>query len=331
MKKHILRSLTVVSAALLIGLGSCNKDTQQINYEYGTFPEEVMALEGLNSEYDDFNATIPLIRGGLPIMFSTNRESQGGDFDIITGYINFYFNQIYGDFSLESVLYTDSFFSNLQDKVNSPTDQFGPYRFFNSRNGMEYFFVASETVSGDLDLQFIEYTPPNLGEPPFLTDPISITRLNSSSDDAYISIDWDIENVYLTSDRSGDFDIYTLPIDNPSTLNAWLTDVPATLLVADSVNSISDDKCPYIFDDIMIFTSDRAGGLGGFDLYYSKFVDGKWGSPVNFGPNINTQYNEYRPLLGFASGYTNNFMIFSSDRPEGAGGYDLYFVGVTIE
>ena len=58
---------------------------------------------------------------------------------------------------------------------------------------------------------------------------------------------------------------------------------------------------------------------------YSYDSNDKWSSPINMGPDINTEYNEYRPLIRFSSGYTNNFILFSSDRPGGRGGYDLYF------
>jgi len=36
-------------------------------------------------------------------------------------------------------------------------------------------------------------------------------------------------------------------------------------------------------DSLMVFASDRAGGFGGFDLYYSRLQNGKWSAPVNFG------------------------------------------------
>jgi hypothetical protein len=94
------------------------------------------------------------------------------------------------------------------------------------------------------------------------------------------------------------------------------------------VCSTGNDKCPYVYKKMMVFASDMAGGMGGFDLYYSVFKNGKWSSPINFGPKVNTSYNEYRPIIGSNSSFTNNFMIFSSDRPGGKGGYDLYFIGL---
>ena len=88
-----------------------------------------------------------------------------------------------------------------------------------------------------------------------------------------------------------------------------------------------NDKCPYIYEVIMVFTSDREGGHGGFDLYYSLLEDGEWGTPVNFGPEINSEYDEYRPIyFSFYDYDFQNLMIFSSDRPGGLGGFDLYMV-----
>jgi len=104
---------------------------------------------------------------------------------------------------------------------------------------------------------------------------------------------------------------------------------PVTVIKEAALSSGSDDKCPYIQGNRMVFTSDRPGGFGGFDLYYSVFTDGNWSDPVNFGDKINTPYNEYRPIVKtFDFEFTNDMMIFSSDRPGGLGGFDLYYVGI---
>jgi hypothetical protein len=78
----------------------------------------------------------------------------------------------------------------------------------------------------------------------------------------------------------------------------------------------------------MLFSSNRPGGIGGYDLYYSLFKKGNWSTPVNLGSKINTEYDEYRPLLGYHPDFTNMSMVFSSNKPGGSGGYDLYFTGV---
>lgn len=331
MRRNISCYLVIALLPIIAGISSCKPDEIKINYEFGTFPESGVIIPGINSEFDDYNSTIPQIIGTLPIMFSTNRSSSGGNFDITTGVIQFTFDQVSGIFTMEGKMYNNGFFDALEAIVNSPSDQLGPYRFFNSRNGNEFFFFSTISASGDLDIRFLEYLPPVASDTPYMGTPLDATRLNGASDDGYIAIDWDIMNVYLTSDRGGDFDIYTEAIDEPANLATWLTAIPQDMVKADSVNSTWDDKCPFIFDKYMIFTSDRPGGFGGFDLYYSTFANGKWGSPVNFGPDINSEFNEYRPVVGIASGYNNYFMIFSSDRPGGMGGYDLYLTGVTFE
>ena len=68
--------------------------------------------------------------------------------------------------------------------------------------------------------------------------------------------------------------------------------------------------------------------MGGYDLYYSIFRKGKWSTPVNFGPVINTSSDEYRPVIGYHPDFSNQFLIFSSNKPGGKGGFDLYFTGV---
>ncbi len=76
------------------------------------------------------------------------------------------------------------------------------------------------------------------------------------------------------------------------------------------------------------FTSDRPGGFGGFDLYYSVYKDGKWSVPVNLGSKINSAYDEYRPIIKYVDGFSSSFLVFSSNRPGGKGGFDLYYAGV---
>jgi hypothetical protein len=101
------------------------------------------------------------------------------------------------------------------------------------------------------------------------------------------------------------------------------------ILMDSSLSGSSNDKCPFIFENRMVFASDRAGGFGGFDLYYSNFENGEWSEPVNFGERINTGFDEYRPvLIDEGVSQTQTMMVFSSNRTGGKGGFDLYFAGI---
>ncbi|PGH38371.1 MAG: hypothetical protein CRN43_15530, partial [Candidatus Nephrothrix sp. EaCA] len=77
-----------------------------------------------------------------------------------------------------------------------------------------------------------------------------------------------------------------------------------------------NDKCPYIINNLMVFTSDRSGGQGGFDLYFSKYGNGSWSPPVNMGDKINSPKDEYRPIVNDfyigRGGGLNDLLIFSS-------------------
>ena len=47
----------------------------------------------------------------------------------------------------------------------------------------------------------------------------------------------------------------------------------------------------------MIFSSNKSGGYGGEDLWFSeKKEDNRWSKPVNMGPNINSSYDEISPF-----------------------------------
>ena len=71
----------------------------------------------------------------------------------------------------------------------------------------------------------------------------------------------------------------------------------------------------------LYFASNRAGGLGGIDIWKStKDAKGNWGAPENLGPRINTDGNEKSPFF-HSDGQT---LYFSSTGHLGYGGYDIY-------
>ncbi len=72
---------------------------------------------------------------------------------------------------------------------------------------------------------------------------------------------------------------------------------------------------------LIIFSSDRKGGYGGFDLWMSKRLpNGTWGTPINMGPSINTNLDENFPNFS----EDENYITFSSDGLKGMGGFDLF-------
>ncbi|MGK0388202.1 MAG: hypothetical protein ACI94Y_000930 [Maribacter sp.] len=71
--------------------------------------------------------------------------------------------------------------------------------------------------------------------------------------------------------------------------------------------------------DYLYFASDMPGGFGGMDLYVSEQEDGRWGPPINLGPEVNTEGQEVFPYFA-----KDNKLYFSSDGHVGLGGLDIY-------
>ena len=72
--------------------------------------------------------------------------------------------------------------------------------------------------------------------------------------------------------------------------------------------------------DWMIFAGNFHRGYGDFDLYISYATPQGWSEPENLGPNINSGYWDSSPSLS----PDNRVLYFSSNRPGGMGGKDLY-------
>lgn len=72
--------------------------------------------------------------------------------------------------------------------------------------------------------------------------------------------------------------------------------------------------------NIMYFTADMPGGMGGTDIWYSiKQADGSWGEPINCGNTINTVDEEAYPIL-----HEDGLLYFASKGHIGMGGFDIF-------
>jgi hypothetical protein len=315
----------IAAAAIVTGC----KSHSPIKYPNGTFPKDTSkVISDINSAYDDFNSDLYALNGYNLLIFSSNRASSGGQFDFVQGYVAYTWDQTNGNYFQESGTADNAFMTKLLNAANTTGNDYGPYSLYSPTDGYEYLLYASDKGGSGLDFYYTKNRPASGTTLPDIIGPFAATRLNTSSEDSYISLDTQQDSVYFSSASGGNFDIYVETRSVDSSLSTWLSRSYRPGVKVDSVCSTGNDKCPFVYKKMMVFASDKAGGLGGYDLYYSVFKSGKWSSPINFGPKVNTQYNEYRPVIGTNTAFTNNFMIFSSDRPGGKGGYDLYFIGL---
>jgi len=290
----------------------------------GKFPETPVNFDAINTEYDDYNAAAPYdLYVEFPLLFSSNRKSQGENFDFVNFFISYFFIESTNTSAFEASTYTYSFYDSLLNKVNSGGDEFGPYLIFD-QTYYSYVFLYSSDKDGNHDIYY------SIGVNNIVQhwdDPISLSKINTEANELYPTVNKTFDKLFFCSDAEQNFDIYFVSVS--SSISRWIeTEEYIVPTSAEILNSPADDKCPYINGDLLVFTSNREGGYGGFDLYYSVFKNGNWSSPVNFGPTINSEYDEYRPIVMYDPFYSNDVMIFSSNRTGGKGGFDLYYVGI---
>lgn len=149
--------------------------------------------------------------------------------------------------------------------------------------------------------------PRNLGSP-----------VNSVYWESFPSLSIDGYTLYFASNRSGGYggtDIWYCTLEE----GRWSEPIN----LGPEVNTSGNETAPYIhFDNrTLYFASDGHVGMGGIDLFLAKRQDDNtWGGITNLGYPINTA-DEENNLIVAPDGRT---AIFSSNRPDGYGGQDLY-------
>ncbi|MCF2489249.1 hypothetical protein [Dyadobacter sp. CY347] len=304
----------------------------------GEFLNDVVRLDEFNSEFDDYNPDLPYNKSGHTYLTFSSKRDRKDVLNLVSFPAQFTYDKRLGleKYSAGGVQY-DSFVDNgalegMIYRANGNFNVFGPktLRFgrdiqgdFTERNFMLFYADDSE---GDMQIRYF------LNNDKGITGPFDFDILNSEKDDGYPSFSFAGDKIYFSSNRDGNFDIYELSIPRKDgeqvTPESLLHPGSYKLRKLEALSSPYDDKCPYFQDGMMVFVSDRTGGFGGSDIYYAKFENDKWGAPVNAGERINTASNEYRPIFPAATHFNYHLIVFSSDRPGGKGGFDLYMTGL---
>jgi peptidoglycan-associated lipoprotein len=174
------------------------------------------------------------------------------------------------------------------------------------------------------------------GKPQWL-EPVNLTEISTSHFEGPFTILFDEEGkpkeLYFTSVaiagvREGYKGQNIYYSKRESAIDKW--SVPIHL---NDLNSDFDDKMPSISPDgkKLIFSSNRPGGYGGFDLWISERVSElsdskiKWSRPVNLGSKVNSSENEIMPYIH----YDNLSLYFSSDRKDEY--HKFHFYGIDFE
>lgn len=215
---------------------------------------------------------------------------------------------------------------NLGPNINSSADEWDPcptpdgkYIYFSTRGRPDSY--------GNSDVYFSKHEngtwqkAQNVGP-----------KINANRDETIDNIDPDGNGIWLSGTFEGtfgQFDIYYIKRSE----DGWgpLEHLPYPI----NTQYVDEGACLSADGKVLIFTSDRPGGVGDYhpygslyhgsimgnmDLYVSFKTDTGWSQPINLGTTINTPYAERSPYL-HPDGKT---LYFSSDGHPGLGRLDVF-------
>jgi len=209
---------------------------------------------------------------------------------------------------------------NLGPNVNSSGDDFAP----NFSNNGHWMYFSSDRPGGcgahDLYVSYRQHTEDDFDwQPAVNLGCVVNTPFNDWLPDPFEDPETGRTTLYFSSNRPGGIgflNIYTSDQNDDGTFG------PATLVR--ELSSPARDARPVLAPDglELFLASNRPGGLGDWDLWVSRRVTtlDPWGTPVNVGPSVNTQYFEAAPGLS-ADG---TMLFLRSTRPGGFGIGDLW-------
>lgn len=135
--------------------------------------------------------------------------------------------------------------------------------------------------------------------------PFQYNELKSKTAQPFLSDDG--QKLFFSSNRRGGyggFDLYVCTLIKP---NQWSK--PKNL--GPEVNTTANEEYPFLHvNGKLYFASNRKDGMGGFDIYYTKELNGKWIKPIRLPPPINSKNND----IAFISDSLDRQGYISSDR-----------------
>jgi len=163
----------------------------------------------------------------------------------------------------------------------------------------EPFYTDAATIRASQDiarLRDVLWQPPEqLGAP-----------LNTQESDEYeptLSPDG-LTMIFVRGKPGGGADLY----QSVRTPRGWTE--PEAI---EDLNTEADELGPaYTHDgNGLYYYSDRAGSLGGYDIWFTPRTELGWGEPEHLGPNVNSPYNDYGP----STTPDGKQLYFASNRP----------------
>ncbi|HNJ88266.1 MAG TPA: hypothetical protein PLT99_02220 [Chitinophagales bacterium] len=210
-----------------------------------------------------------------------------------------------------------SWITNKLDHVNSPYHDAAPFYdgaskglYFTRSNHYKNRTVVSIDGQVRLELFYAPYVDSKFGTP----HPLNVNSKIYSVGHPATTPDGNI--LIFASDKQGGkggTDLYYCMKRNGN----WSE--PKSM--GDVINTAGDELYPFMTaDGTLYFASNYHPGFGGFDLFKCEREGDHWSTPENLGMPVNSPQDDYGFTMKNGVGY------FSSNRPGGMGGDDIYQV-----
>jgi outer membrane protein OmpA-like peptidoglycan-associated protein len=156
---------------------------------------------------------------------------------------------------------------------------------FDSKNKILYFTRSSKKITKDRKLNLSIYSVA-------FDETISGTpkKLDLGDvEDSFMHPSIDTENnILYFSSNQGENDDYDLYLSKMDSLGKF-----STIQKLPQVNSAANEAFPYVFKNLLFFASNREGGMGNYDVYYSKMEEGQLSTPVLLPSPINSGSDDF--------------------------------------
>lgn len=219
--------------------------------------------------------------------------------------------QLQADYSLTHTTTYDYIITPLSDSVNVFPMQYFPTV---TADGMQLIFTARYGGGRNDNEDLVVSSKQSNGS---WGPPVSLSsNINSIQREGASTISADGRHIIFTVCGTSGCDLY----ESRKTGNNWSK--PKNL--GPNINSPRWDAQPSLSADgrELYFVSERAGGFGGYDIWYAQLTDKGWSKAVNLGPEVNTPQDEISPYI-----HVNNRELYLvSNGLPGYGGYDIYKV-----
>ena len=257
--------------------------------------------------------------------------------------VEYYYTYANASSNIDTLDIPEGIYTNVGDSVNSGYNDYAPVLSGNDlilvftsqrkqvRNGMRYLANEDFYYSRKADSLYITETEEGsqIDTLPWTEAKPFPGGINSRYNEGSLCISKDGRTIFFarcgSPDGYGNCDIYFSYKKDDHT---WTT--PRNLGL--NVNTISWDSQPALShtEDTLFFSSDRNGGFGMSDIYYTyrtgytieaQDTVWSWAPAQNIGPTINTRYNEVSPFYH----PKHEILYFSSNgQLVNFGGFDIY-------